>query len=371
MTALTKLPEQDPFNEPLSPLPTMPPKRESAQKPEAVMPSVAMDPEKILPPEDPEPDNVLPMNEPGALDTVLVTEEEPVREPAPPRWMFWKRPSKRDQQMDTLRHGAAEMVGLMRSIRDHLEEETADRKGLKQSLSPLPVAVENLKKMSEHQADTGKVLGELRESIDRRSEKDAVMIKSLSRIGNTMSNVEEAFGLMDRTLHGIDRSNQRTVSTMQKLGQRVTDSDRFMNETFERLRDAEREFTEIITKNSRRSSYGMMALCSILMVSVVAVGFMFRENRQLLSAVQQNGALVVQVPRAEPDNRRMALFEDLDQVEDRGIGEQDREIAAKPLPASVESKPGEGEIVEPVAEPVPEEGTEDALLSINKLPRRE
>lgn len=368
MTALTKLPDQDPFNEPLSPLPTMPPKRESTQKPEAVKPSVAMDPEKILPAEDPEPTNVLPMAETEMVDTVLLPEES--REPAPPRWMFWKRRSKRDEQMETLRQGAAEMVGLMRSIRDHMNEESTDRKGLKESLSPLPVAVEHLKEMSAHQADTGKVLGELRDSIDRRAEKDAMMVKSLNRIGNTMSHVEETFGLMDRTLHGIDRSNQRTVSTMQKLGQRVTDSDRFMNETFERLRDAEREFTEFITKNSRRSNYGMMALCSILMVSVVAVGFMFRENRELLATVQQNGALVVQVPRAEPDNRRMALFEELDQVEDRGIGEPVREIAGNPTPVSVESAEGES-AVEPVIEPVPEEGADDALLSINKLPRRE
>jgi type VI protein secretion system component VasK len=80
----------------------------------------------------------------------------------------------------------------------------------------------------------------------------------------------------------------------------MADTGQFMNESFAQLRDAEREFTSYISRSTRRSGIAMVAVCSLLVISVIAVGFMFRENRNLLTAVQQNGALVVQVPSQTP-----------------------------------------------------------------------
>jgi hypothetical protein len=185
------------------------------------------------------------------------------------------------------------------------------------------------------------MLGELRTTMERRAENDNLLIKSLTRIGSSMAKVDDTFNLMDRTLSGIDRSNQRSLATMQKLGERVEESDRVMAETFARLRDAEREFTDYIAKSSRRGGLAMLGVCSILMMSVVAVGFMFKENRELLTAVQRNGSLVVQVPgRSQPEG--VAILEELEQVDD-GIGEPDRELAAVPAPRAEGAAPdGEG-----------------------------
>ncbi|MFP6865442.1 MAG: hypothetical protein VCA35_05830, partial [Roseibacillus sp.] len=182
MTTLNKSPEPDPFTEPLAPLPASTKNMlESSKVPKAVrVEAPAMEAECFLPSED--------KIEIAAVERVEPERELAVTESRPaPRWKFWKRPRKRDQQLETLRQGASEMVGLMRSIRDHLEDEGGARKGLRRSLSPLPLAVESLKSMSESQADTGRVLGELRTTIERRAEKDTLVIKSLNRIGNTMS----------------------------------------------------------------------------------------------------------------------------------------------------------------------------------------
>jgi hypothetical protein len=345
-------PESDPFHEPLEPLPAgwREEGGEGGGRPELV----EMEPERFLPPED---------EQEGGLAEAEVTPAEVEYAVAerlqPPRWKFWKRPSKRDRQLETLRQGASEMVGLMRSIRDHLEAERGDREGLCKTLSPLPVAVASLKSMSEHQADAGRVLGELRTTMQRRADHDTVMIESLNRIGETMGRVDETFHQMDRTLAGIDRSNQRSLGTLQKLGERVEDSDRFLNETFARLREAEREFIDYVGRSSRRSGFAMMALCSILLMSVVAVGFMFKENRELLTAVQRSGSLVVQVPErtvAPP----VTILEELEQVDD-GIGDPDREIAR-----AAGTEPGEGE-----ADSAGGDRDETPLLSVNKLPERE
>ncbi len=284
--------------------------------------------------------------------------------PTGPRWKFWKRPNKGDRQLETLRQGATEMVSLMRSIRDHLEGEHRDRKGLMKTLTPLPVAVESLQSMSERQAETGRTLTGLRKTLEQRAEKDGLMIRSLDRMGHTMTHVEETFEKLGKTLSGMDQANQLGAKNMELLGERVSDSGRFMNESFVQLREAERDFTNYLSLTSRRSGMAMAAVCSLLVVSVVAVGFMFRENRNLLTAIQKNGSLVVQVPRNAPTaeaSHRLALFdEQLRQVDD-GIGEPDREIVTKPGDLDAE---GAEEVV-----PVDTQAT--GLLSIRKPPRRE
>ena len=361
--------ESDPFKEPLSPLPTADkPSESEAEPPKAVeAEAVHLEPEVILPPESEEEEvqlaeEIVLEELPGAeRETELALAEPKSRRV--PRWRFWRRPKKRDHQLETLRQGAAEMVDLMRSIRDHLASESNERKGIRETLTPLPVAVESLKSMSEAQASTGRMLGELQTTMQRAAEKDSYLIKSLNRIGNTMSNVDETFGRMDRTLSGFDRSNRGAMATMKQLGERVEHSDRFMEETFARLRDAEREFTDHVSRSARRGSLAMMAVCSILLMSVVAVGFMFKENRKLISAAQPVGPLVVQVPKEQGHPKDMAIFEELNAVDD-GIDEPDREI--------VNTGPPTG--VVPVVEGAPDDPErvgEDALLSANPLPRRE
>ena len=164
----------------------------------------------------------------------------------------------------------------------------------------------------------------------------------------------------------MDQSNQKTARSMEMLGERMSESGRFMNETFAQLRDVEREFADHVASSSRRTTAGMMAMCCMLILSVVAVGFMFRENRRLLGSVQQNGSLVVQVPVQQREAvslvrpERVALFEEqLDQVDD-GIGEPDREIVDKPEDVG----PNHVEII-----PIDTEG--QGLLSVNEPLRRE
>ncbi|MCH2065045.1 MAG: hypothetical protein MK194_15125 [Roseibacillus sp.] len=346
--------EPDPFQEPLAPLPLQESgKSAKARKPKAVTAEVPSD------------EN----SESGQAQTSVLGRVERVEESSGSgtatvsRWKFWKRPNKNDEQLEALRQGATEMVGLMRSIRDHLEGEHRDRDGLIRSLSPLPSAVESLQSMSDRQDETGRTLEGLRTTLEQRAKGDGLVLRSLDRMGNTMSHVEETFGQLDRTLAGMDESNQHTARNMELLGERVADSGRFMNESFVQLLEAERDFTDFISRSSRRSGLGMAAVCSLLAMSVVAVGFMFRENRNLLTAVQQNGALVVQVPQNTApyeSPQSLALFdEQLKQVDD-GIEEPDREMVTKPRDPKAEG----------VKEVVPVDTDGSGLLSINKALRR-
>ena len=240
--------------------------------------------------------------------------------PAASRWKFWRRRSRRrDEQGEALRQGAAEMVGMMRSIREHLELERRGQESVLRTVTPLPSMVENLQAMSARQGDMGRILSELRTTLEQRSERDGLLLRSLHRIGSTMANVENTFGRLNQTLAGMDSSNAQAAKSMELLGERVSDSGRCMNESINQLRTSENDFAEYISQSSRRSGRGMVAMCCCLLLSIVSVAFMFQENRKLLGAVQKNGALVVQVPRAAVSPERIAdRDEDSGRPEDRG-----------------------------------------------------
>ena len=123
-----------------------------------------------------------------------------------------------------------------------------------------------------------------------------------------------------------------------------------MNESITKLRASEHDFAEYMSQSSRRSSRGMVAMCCCLLLSVVSVAFMFQENRKLLAAVQNNGALVVQVPRVAVSPERIAK-----QDEDEG----DTESPGRP--------PGSGLAVQPLEEQVVPVDTEGrGLLSVTE-----
>jgi len=270
--------------------------------------------------------------------------------PATSRWKFWKRRERRDEQAEALRRGASEMVSLMRSIREHLEMERRSQDSVLRTVTPLPRVVENLQAMSARQGDTGRILSELRTTLEQRSERDGLLLRSLHRIGGTMANVENTFGQLNKTLAGMDSCHAQTAKSMELLGERVAGSGECMNESITKLRASEHDFAEYMSQSSRRSSRGMVAMCCCLLLSVVSVAFMFQENRKLLAAVQNNGALVVQVPRVAVSPERIAK-----QDEDEGDTE------------SPGGRPGSGLAVQPLEEQVVPVDTEGrGLLSVTE-----
>ena len=81
------------------------------------------------------------------------------------KWAFWKRPSKRDQQLARISEGYLEMVDLVRSIRGQLDSQSENNMILRESLVHLPQAIKGLdqgiEQFSKSQLAVGKALGEI------------------------------------------------------------------------------------------------------------------------------------------------------------------------------------------------------------------
>ena len=63
-------------------------------------------------------------------------------------WLPWKRPNRRDQQLVHLREGYIELLGLVRSIGDHLDRQKDEKSQVSTLGGVLASGVEQLRKAS-------------------------------------------------------------------------------------------------------------------------------------------------------------------------------------------------------------------------------
>ncbi|NNC88747.1 MAG: hypothetical protein HKN82_09855 [Akkermansiaceae bacterium] len=357
MKSLDPFSQEEPFSEPLSPLPSTP-EAEPSPKGKDGDAQVQLT-------------ATAPAEAKGDGDAKLEIQQPKARR----GWKLWRRgPSPREQQLAVLQQGCSEMVGLMRSIRDHLHHEHSEREGTKKSLSPLPLAMESLNTMKESQAQTGVMLGELTTHVARSRKNDEMLLSSFERFNTTMGGAAETFGSMDRTLKTFEKTNHRSLQTMQALGQRVEESDRFLGETFARLRDSEREFSERLGKSAKRSALATVSMCALLSVTVAILAVAFHEGNAQLAQIdsQSMRGWIARTPQFQDGRDTAVALEDLGR--DDGIDEPDREIVRDLGPVTVpDLGPVEGPLdfnQSPVQYPFGLETPAGGLLSITSPPKR-
>ena len=265
-------------------------------------------------------------------------------------WRFWKRPSRRSRELEELRKGCDRLAGVMGSIREELVVAKSDRAQMNRTLSPLPVAVKGLQQVGETQARTNKVLGGVKECLERAEEKDAVFFKTMDRVGDTMSHMDMAVVGMGRTFSSVERTSKQSVRTMERLSERLDASDRFLEEAFTRLRDTEQEFAQHMVGSSKRSAFVTVTLCLLLTAGIAFLAHTLGGANPYVTVVRSAPAGVIE----DGEERRMpGLDWQALPPERSGLAE-----AGWPLDLSTATGDWSPE----------ESGAEGRLLFVNKLP---
>jgi len=152
-------------------------------------------------------------------------------------WLaFWKHPSKRERQIMALQNGYAEMISLIRSIRQNLDQQTENQSMICQHL---PDAVNGIKAMGDNAQQQTRILDLMQNQLDSTLEHDKQMISSFDRFNNTLSD--------------MDATNRNTTS--------------FMTELVERTQEAE----DLVRTMLVRSHQRLLVLVVILLLTTLAV----------------------------------------------------------------------------------------------------
>lgn len=193
-------------------------------------------------------------------------------------WKFWQRPSKRSMELSELRKGCEEISGVMGAVRDQLETANEDRQLLRTTLSPLPLAVDGLRRVGDNQRRTHEILEGLQECVERTAQKDTVFFQAMDRLNDGMSNMDMVVVGMGRTFSGIERNSKASTAMLEKLASRIDSSDRFMESAFTKLKESEKDFTDYVDESSRRSAMVTIGVCALMTLGITMLAYTLSNN---------------------------------------------------------------------------------------------
>lgn len=188
-------------------------------------------------------------------------------------WKFWRRPNKRTQELIKLREGCENISGVMSEVRDHIQSANEDRQTLRKTLSPLPLAVDGLRRVGDNQRRTHEILENLHECVERTNEKDAVFFKAMDRLNEGMGTMDMVVVGMGRTFSSIERNSKASTATLEKLAQRIDSSDRFMETAFKQMKQSEKDFTNYVDHNARRSAIVTVTICGLMTLGITMLAY--------------------------------------------------------------------------------------------------
>lgn len=154
--------------------------------------------------------------------------------------------SKRDRQLAALQAGYQELLGLIRSIRTHLENQAEAQGRLLEMLQHLPGAISALQSVARSSEQQSQVLELLRRQLEASAGHDERLVESMTRFNQTLE-------LMDET-------SRRSAETLSQLAERARESEGLLARVLER---------------SERRLLALMSLLAVLTLGVAASALYF------------------------------------------------------------------------------------------------
>ncbi len=154
----------------------------------------------------------------------------------------WRAPGK-SRQMATLQDGFTELVGLTRSIREHMEQQAKTQQTLVNMMEHIPGAVEGLKHVGKATQQQTETLGLLKKQLEAAARNEDHMVQSMHQFNKTLT-------LMD----DLSKRTSQTVVSMA-----------------DRTRDSEELLRAVLQRSERRLTYMIIGLM-VLTLTVLGVG---------------------------------------------------------------------------------------------------
>ncbi len=205
-------------------------------------------------------------------------EELSVPEKKVSKWVFWRRPSKRDQELARISEGYFEMIDLVRAIRGQLDSQNENNVILRETLSHLPQAMkgldQGLNRFSKSQQLVGKTLGEIHTQMKTYNDKDKRLAVSMDGFNDT--------------LKGMDDTSKATMKTFDRVQERIRDSDIRMENLFQNVQNTEEKVSDTMVRLQRNMAVMQYIFLGCLMVVIGVLVFTVIKNNNELNTPRQS-----------------------------------------------------------------------------------
>ena len=155
----------------------------------------------------------------------------------------WRAPKQQARQLATLQEGFNELVGLTRSIREHMDQQSQTQRTLTELLTHVPDAVAGLKQVGQATQQQTETLDLLKKQLEASARNEGHMVESMQKFNQTL-----------QVMDNLSKSTSQTVTTMA-----------------DRTRDSEEMLRAVLERSERRLVYMIVGLM-VLTVTVLGVG---------------------------------------------------------------------------------------------------
>lgn len=151
-------------------------------------------------------------------DAALDLNPSPVLPVAPPQYTLWEKVSpsaRRKKQITTMESGSREVLSLVRSLRENMDQQVLAQKSL---LKHVPEAAESVRKLAEYTGQNSELLRMMHEQLESSQENTRNMSETVSRFNDTMVSMDKTTQLL---LERAQRSEERLYKILRRSQRRL------------------------------------------------------------------------------------------------------------------------------------------------------
>jgi hypothetical protein len=151
-------------------------------------------------------------------ETSLDLNPSPVQPVEPPKYNLWEKMSpsaRRKKQITTMESGSREVLSLVRSLRENMDQQVLAQKSL---LKHVPEAAESVRKLAEYTGRHTELLELMHNQLEAGQENARNMSETVSRFNDTMVSMDKTTQLL---LERAQRSEERLYKMLRRSQRRL------------------------------------------------------------------------------------------------------------------------------------------------------
>lgn len=180
------------------------------------------------------------------------------REPAAKGGLLSRLPgSRRDAAMGQLQEGFNEMVGLIRDVRSHMDQQAERSERMLGLLEKLPEAIESLPETNRNQS---RMLEAMNSHLEQTGKQSQQLQKTLQGLANANEHQGQVMGLIQQQVENTHKTEQQMLSsfssmnqTLQQLSESALASSQAMSQFSQQAYESDQRMDQLVRRTNRQT----------------------------------------------------------------------------------------------------------------------
>ena len=178
-------------------------------------------------------------------------------------------------ELQDLRASYAGLLSSTEDIREKLEQDSVGYQSITKALSPFPSAVAGIGKLQERQKEDSEILGDIRERIDAKDNRDATLLASMDTIQGGVGSIQSEVKTVTHGLADLAEKQLGAVASLGDLGSQIDNrlkkAEKAAEKNADRMEQSSDDVLQVLRQMERNGQRGVWIFATLLAVLFVAL----------------------------------------------------------------------------------------------------